>query len=171
MGVAGSPAGLRAVEAAGAHEIVNRHHRDYVSQLQQLAAPGGFDTILEVVANENMVQDFELAACNGRILLIGNRGEVKINPNDIIGKELQVIGVSVYHFTPEEEAEAATGIAKLFSAASSSIRKYVRPVISETYTLEEAAQAHVDVMEHHKRGATGKLIIQTEGKEMKRERE
>ena len=40
----------------------------------------GVDIILEMLANVNLSYDTKLLADNGRVIVIGSRGEVTINP-------------------------------------------------------------------------------------------
>lgn len=154
VGTAGTPEGLTLVKGAGADDAVNHRQRDYTSQLARLKGnKGGFHAMLEMLANKNLAQDFDLAGPGGRIVVIGNRGELVIDPSDIMAKELQVLGVRLYSSTCQEEEEAAAGIAALFS------QKTVAPIVADTYSLGEAAQAHVDVIEHRGKGAKGNLVL------------
>jgi len=38
------------------------------------------DIILEMLANVNLATDLKLLATKGRVIIIGNRGEITINP-------------------------------------------------------------------------------------------
>ena len=57
-------------------------HRKSGYQEDILRATGnrGLDVILEMPANVNLSHDTKLLANNGRVIVIGSRGEVTINP-------------------------------------------------------------------------------------------
>ena len=60
--------------------------------------------------------------------------------------------------TGGEEEEAAASIAAMLTQGPTA------PVISTTYALDDAATAHVDVMKHYGKGATGELVLLTQCK-------
>lgn len=155
VGTAGTPEGLAVVKEAGADTAVNHRDPHYLNQLAALAPNAGFDSILEMLASRNLGHDLDLAGEGGRILVIGTRGEAVPDPQDILTKELQVLGVRLFSATAGEEENAAKEIAAMFT------RGPITPVISTTYAFGDAGTAHVDVMKHHGKGATGKLILLT----------
>ena len=86
----------------------------------------------------------------GRIVVIGNRGEITINPRLAMMKELDVRGIALWNVDPsllrQIMADVLTGVAD----------GSLKPVIGKTMPLSEAAAAHVAVLEP---GAKGKLIL------------
>jgi NADPH2:quinone reductase len=57
----------------------------------------GVDLILEMLANVNLNTDLQLLkACVGRIVVIGNRGTVEINPRLLMAKETSICGVTLF---------------------------------------------------------------------------
>ena len=42
----------------------------------------GVDVILEMLANVNLAKDLTVLAKNGRVIVVGNRGTIEINPRD-----------------------------------------------------------------------------------------
>ena len=155
VGIAGTPEGLAIVKGAGADAAVSHREPNYVKQLATLVPNTGFQSILERMASKNLAHDLDLAGESGRILVIGTRGEAVIDPQEIMTKELQVLGVRLFSATVGEEEEAAASIAAMLTQGPTA------PVISTTYALADAATAHVDVMKHHGKGATGKLVLLT----------
>lgn len=155
VGTAGTPEGLAIVKGAGADAAVSHRKPNYVKEPAALVSNTGFKSIIEIHASKNLAHDLDLAGEGGRILVIGTRGDSVIDPQEIMTKELQVLGVRLFSATVGEEEEAAASISAMLTQGPTA------PVISTTYALGDAAIAHVDVMKHHGKGATGKLILLT----------
>ena len=155
---AGTPEGLAIVEGASADAAVNHRDPHYVEQLAALVPNRGFHSIIEMLASKNLAHDLDLAGEGGRILVIGTRGDAVIDPQEILTKELQVLGVRLFSATVGEEEEAAASISAMLTQGP------MAPVISTTYALGDAATVHVEVMKHHGKGATGKLVLLTKEK-------
>ena len=49
-------------------------------------------------------------ANNGRIIVIGSRGEVTINPRELMGRRASIRGFTLWGITPTEEADIHAGI-------------------------------------------------------------
>jgi NADPH2:quinone reductase len=144
VGTAGTQEGLDAIISAGASRAYNHNHPDYVTQIQT-DFPKGFDICLEMLASSNLRTDFSLmCGRGGRIAIIGNRGEITINPRDIMSKELSVYGVALLQSTGEELSRASQMIGECLE------RGQLDPVISMRYTLEESPLAHQEIIERKK---------------------
>ncbi|MFZ4683307.1 MAG: NADPH:quinone reductase, partial [Terrimicrobiaceae bacterium] len=80
FGTAGSAAGLELVRELGADRVFN--HKDLVYRQAILDATDGrgVDCILEMLANINLSEDLLLLGKRGRVVVIGSRGPVEINP-------------------------------------------------------------------------------------------
>jgi NADPH:quinone reductase len=48
------------------------------------------DIILEMLANVNLSSDTKLLANNGRVIVIGSRGEVTINPRELMSRRASI---------------------------------------------------------------------------------
>ena len=84
--------------------------------------------------------------------VIGSRGEITINPRDLMARESRVVGVALAGATAEDKAQAEAFVnAKLASGA-------LKPVVGPVFSLEDAAAAHKDVIEHAG-GSSGKVLI------------
>jgi NADPH:quinone reductase len=59
------------------------------------------DIILEMLANVNLSHDTKLLVNNGRV--IGSRGEVTINPRELMGRRASIRGFTLWGITPTEE--------------------------------------------------------------------
>src|SRR5664279_4745653 len=150
VGTASSEAGLKLVKQQGAHHTINHSNAGYLDELMKLTGGRGFDLILEMLANKNLAADLGLLAKKGRVMVIGNRGTVEINPRDAMSREADIRGVTLFATSEQElrEIHAALG-AGLESGA-------LRPVIAQKIPLAEAARAHEELM---KPGALGKIVL------------
>ncbi|XP_070774786.1 quinone oxidoreductase isoform X2 [Enoplosus armatus] len=91
------------------------------------------------------------ASYTDKIMVVGSRGSVEINPRDTMAKESSIVGVVLFFATTEEKKECA---ALLHSGMESG---WLRPVVGSRYPLDKAAQAHHDLIESP--GAAGKIVL------------
>jgi len=103
-----------------------------------------------MLANVNLQKDLERVARYGRIVIIGNRGEVTINARLAMMKELDVRGIALWNVEAGLLRQIMADV--LVGVADGSLK----PVIGKSMSLSEAAAAHVAVLEP---GAKGKLIL------------
>ncbi|VDN26775.1 unnamed protein product [Cylicostephanus goldi] len=150
VGTAGTAEGLEIVRKNGATEVFNHRASGYAVEIKE-KFPNGLDLILEMAAHQNLRTDLDLLARNGKVAVIGSRGEIMIDPRALMTKESSVFGVTLANST---DADLMTSSAFISEFLASS--KY-RPVINRTYPLSEIEKAHRDVMAGA--GARGKLIL------------
>ena len=62
--------------------------------MKELTGGEGPDLILEMLANVNLQNDLELVRTYGRVVIVGNRGTIEVNPRTTMMKELDVIGIA-----------------------------------------------------------------------------
>jgi len=93
IGTAGTDDGLQLVREQGAHEVLNHRDPDYLTKVPGLTGGRGANVILEMLANVNLDRDLDVLAPFGRILVIGNRGRVEIDPRKMMGKDGAVLGI------------------------------------------------------------------------------
>jgi NADPH2:quinone reductase len=150
IGTAGTDEGLDVVRTQGAHHAVNHRHAGYLDEITKLTGGTGPTLILEMLANVNLDHDLTLVAAGGRIVIIGNRGRIEIDPRKIMTKDVGVFGLALWGIPADEVARAHQAIvAGLESGA-------LNPVVGKEMPLASAAQAHVAVMEP---GAKGKIVL------------
>ncbi|XP_008291267.1 quinone oxidoreductase-like [Stegastes partitus] len=151
LGTAGTPEGMKLIVNNGAHLAFNHREKGYTDKIMAATDGKGVDVIVEMLADSNLSKDLQLVAHGGRIVLIGSRGPIEINPVEIMLKEALVLGVIVFDATPEEMKQCA---AQLFAGMEAG---WLRPVVGPKYPMEKAAQAHKDIIETS--GASGKVIL------------
>ena len=84
FGTAGTQKGLDLIRKEGAHQAFDHSKQGYTEEIMKATGGNGVDVILEMLANVNMSNDLKLLALNGRVIIIGNRGEININPRDLM---------------------------------------------------------------------------------------
>ncbi|GIY64164.1 quinone oxidoreductase [Caerostris extrusa] len=110
-----------------------------------------------MLANVNFDKDLDLLADRGRLTIVGSRGSTRMDPRKMMGPELQVYGIALLNSTQEEWKEGSAFIVEGVS------KGWVKPIIHKRYALEQAGDAHRDVM--HSTGAKGKLVLSVQEEE------
>ncbi len=150
IGSGGTAKGLDLIRAEGADLAVDHTREGYLDEVATFTGGEGPALILEMLANVNLAADMDLAAKFGRIIVIGNRGEITINPRVAMMKELDIRGIALWNATPGQVAPMMDDI--LAGVAEGTLR----PIIGREMPLAEAASAHVAVLEP---GAHGKIVL------------
>jgi NADPH:quinone reductase len=109
------------------------------------------DIILEMLANVNLGADLKLLAQKGRVVVIGSRGDVTITPRDLMSRRAAILAFTLWGFTEAEFVDIHAGIKAGLENGT------LRPVVGSELPLEDAAQAHIDVMKPS--GAFGKIVL------------
>lgn len=151
-GTAGTEEGLALIRSLGAQEAF-LHKGDYADTLRTIV-PEGFDLILEMLANENLETDLSLLAPRGRVVIIGSRGRIEIDPRATMGKETDIRGLAIANATADELRDTHRALAKAMESGA------LKPVIAMTLPLSEAAEAHRRVLES---GNCGKIVLVPNG--------
>jgi NADPH2:quinone reductase len=149
LATGGSERGRDLVRTMGAHAVFDHAAPGYLDQIRA-AAPTGIDVILEMLANVNLGHDLPLLALHGRVVVIGNRGEVTINPRALMAKDADIRGMTLFNITPAQLARTHHAVLTGLTAG------YLTPTIAQRLPLDEAAKAHELVLAP---GACGKIIL------------
>ena len=150
IGTAGTDRGRRLVAAQGAHHALDHTAPGYLDELMTLTSGRGVDVVLEMLANVNLQKDLGAIAMGGRIVVIGNRGSVEINPRAAMNKDAAILGMALFHASPAQMAGIHTALVEGLRNGT------LRPVVAQEFPLAQAARAHEAVMEtgHH-----GKIVL------------
>src|SRR6266487_2715573 len=92
FGTAGSDQGLKLAREQGAHEVFNHRAPDQFEQIMNATSGRGVDVIVEMLANVNLGKDLTILAKGGRVVIIGSRGRVEIDPRDTMQRDVDVRG-------------------------------------------------------------------------------
>jgi len=150
IGTAGSSEGLELVRREGAHHVLNHHEHGYLDAVRDLTGGRGVDVIIEMLANVNLDRDLGLLAMRGRVVVVGNRGRIEIDPRQTMGKESAILGMVLWAASAEELEATHAWLGDAFA------RGALTPVVAAELPLAEAARAHEMVMAP---GARGKVVL------------
>lgn len=146
----GSPEGRALAEAQGADAVFDHHASGYLDQVRETTGGSGVDVILEMLANVNLGRDLGVLAKGGRVVVVGSRGNVEINPRDAMQRDAAIMGMLLMNATEQE-------IARIHAALGAGLGNgSLRPVVGREFPLQEAPQAHRAVL---KPGAAGNLVL------------
>jgi NADPH:quinone reductase len=150
IGTAGSDRGRKLVIDEGAHHVFDHHNSDYLNQIMALTEGRGVDLILEMLANVNLAKDLGVLAKEGRVVVIGNRGTIEIDPRATMARDSSILGMALMNATESE-------LASIHSALVAGLENgTLRPIIGRELPLGEAPLAHKAVLEA---GAYGKVAL------------
>lgn len=150
LGTAGSEQGRRLVAGLGAHHVLDHTQEGYGDEIKALTGGQGVDVILEMLANVNLAKDLGLVAQNGRVVVIGSRGPVEIDPRLTMVKNATVLGMSLANATEGETA-------RLHAAVGAGLANgTLTPIIAQEIPMADAPRAHEAVMAS---GARGKIVL------------
>lgn len=150
IGTAGTPEGLQLVTEQGAQYALNHHDSDYLQELLAINCARGVDVIIEMLANVNLGRDLTVLAKGGRVVVVGSRGKVEINPRDAMARDAAILGMTLPNVPPTELAAIHAAIGTGLTQGT------LRPIIGRELPLAEAAAAHEAVMQP---GAHGKIVL------------
>jgi NADPH2:quinone reductase len=150
IGTAGSEAGLEAVRHAGAAHAFNHHDEGYGKHITDATGGRGVDVILEMLANVNLDRDLGLVAPKGRVVVIGSRGRIEIDPRQTMGKESAILGTTLWSTTPDEYREIHAGLEGALASRA------LEPLVGRQLPLANAAEAHRVILKDR---AVGKIVL------------
>jgi NADPH2:quinone reductase len=151
IGTAGTDAGLKLVAEQGAHHVLDHHAPDYLQQLMKLTEDKGAEVILEMAAHLNLGKVLSVVAKFGRVIVIGSRGPVEINPRETMSRTADIRGMTLMNATPLELKGMHAAIVEGLANGT------LRPVIGKTFKLAEAGRAQEAVMTP---GSYGKIVLE-----------
>lgn len=150
IATAGTDRGLQLVRDQGAHDVLNHRETDYLTRVMTLTGGRGVDLVVEMLANVNLDRDLDLLSLHGRVMIVGNRGRIDIDPRKIMSKDGAVLGMTMFNATADEYRVMHAALAPGFENGT------LTPVVGRELPLGQAPQAHVAVLEP---GAYGKIVL------------
>jgi NADPH2:quinone reductase len=150
LGTAGTEKGLQLVKREGAHQVFDHTKPDYREQILKATGGRGVDLIFEMLANVNLGHDLKLLAPQGRVVVIGSRGDVTISPRDLMTRRGSIHAFTLWGITEAEEREIHAGL--LAGLENDTLR----PIVGKELPLSEARRAHQEILEP---GAFGKIVL------------
>ena len=150
IGTASTQQGRDAVQRQGADHVLDHRAAGYLDTLRDLTGGRGPDVILENLANVNLDNDLTALAFGGRVVVVGNRGRIEIDPRKTMGKDAAIVGMSLWNTKPEDWTRAYSAIEAGLALGT------LVPVVSQELALDQAARAHELIVEP---GARGKIVL------------
>ena len=150
LGTASTERGRKFVEEQGAHDVFDHTATDYHKQIIASAGGKGVDLVIEMLANVNLVRDLEMIVVRGRVVIVGNRGSIELNPRAIMSKDAVITGLTNWNAAPKEVAVAHAAI------IAGMERCGYKPEVGKEMPLADASRAHEAVL---KPGAHGKIVL------------
>ena len=150
IGTASSDEGKQLIGEQGADYVFDHSENGYLDRILEATGGNGVDIILEMLANVNLQNDLDIVAKKGRIVVIGNRGEITINPRSIMNKDATIRAFSLHTLNDAELSEIHAAIFEGLAGG------WLNPIIGKTFPLAEAAESHRAVIEEK---AFGKIIL------------
>lgn len=149
-GTAGTERGRKLVADEGAHVVLDHTAGDRFEKALAQTGGRGYDIILEMLANVNLGRDLPLLAIYGRVVVIGSRGTVEVNPRDALSRDAAILGVALPNISRDE-------MIAIHSAIVAGLEnRTLRPVVGQEIPLPEAPRAHAAVMQA---GSYGKIVL------------
>lgn len=140
LGTAGSEAGRRLVKEQGAHVVLDHRTPAHFEEVLRHTDGRGVDVILEMLANEHLGRDLKILAPCGRVVVIGCRGTVEIDPRELMARSGAVFGIRLKNLPKEDHQPIHARVVEGLRAGT------LRPVVGKALPLSEAAEAHRAVM-------------------------
>jgi NADPH:quinone reductase len=146
----GSQRGRALLNMQGVVHVLDHTMPGYLDTIKSLTRERGVDIVLEMLANVNLANDLEVLAKNGRVVVIGSRGPVVINPRDLMARDSAILGMTLFN-------AGETDLASIHSALATGLSNgTIKPVIGKEFPMHDAPLAHNAVME---KGAYGKIVL------------
>ena len=152
IGTASTDEGRQAAINAGAKYVFNHKDANYREQIKQATLGGkGVDLIIEMLANVNLDHDLDLLIPGGRVVVVGSRGKVEIDPRKTMGQEKTIAGMTLW-------GGGEAGLRRTYTAIGALLaRKAIKPIVGVELTLADAAKAHELVLRSGRE--VGKIVL------------
>lgn len=150
LATAGTERGRQLCREQGAHHVLDHRTPGYLDAIPSLTEGRGVDVILEMLSNVNLGRDLTILARGGRVVVIGCRGTVEINPRETMMRDAAILGMALANATPSEKASIHAALGAGLAQGT------LRPVVGREFPLKDAPRAHELVLES---GAYGKIVL------------
>lgn len=145
---------LAAAADHGADDLINYAEENLKERVMALTDGRGVDVVFDPVGGELFDPALSCLAWGGRILLVGFVGGIpKIPANRLLVKHRSAMGSALRYFrwyAPEKLEKSAAELMRWYGEGK------LKPLVSETYPLEECAAAIRRLTE---RQALGKVVV------------
>ncbi|WP_339513904.1 NADPH:quinone oxidoreductase family protein [Pseudomonas sp. RL_15y_Pfl2_60] len=156
IAAASSAEKLEVAKAAGADELINYSDSNLKEEVKRLTGGQGADVIYDPVGGDLFDLAVRSIAWNGRLLVVGfASGRIPEVPvNLMLLKGASVVGVFWGSFAQRQPQDNLANFQQLFAWHAEG---KLKPLVSETFPLEKAADA-INLLGQRK--AVGKVVVQ-----------
>jgi NADPH2:quinone reductase len=153
FGTGGTDEGRSLVLHHGAAKVFDHKDPTYRDKILETTGGRGVDVVIEMLANVNLDHDLKLVGFGGRVVVIGSRGRVEIDPRQMFMKETVITALSYW-------SRGDAGVLHAVAAIIAGLKDgALHPVVGKEFPLADAARAHEEVL---KSGAMGKIVLVAE---------
>lgn len=155
IAAASSAEKLQVAKDAGADELINYSEESLKERLKEITGGKGVDVIYDPVGGKLFEEAFRSIAWNGRMLVVGfASGEIPSLPANLpLLKGAALVGVFWGTFARNQPQDNLANFQQLFNWFAEG---KLKPLVSQTFPLEEAA----DAINHlGQRKAVGKVVV------------
>ncbi|WP_394237229.1 NADPH:quinone oxidoreductase family protein [Pseudomonas anguilliseptica] len=155
IAAASSAEKLEVATAAGADELINYSESNLKDEVKRLTGGQGADVIYDPVGGDLFDAAIRSIAWNGRLLVVGfASGRIPELPvNLTLLKGAAVVGVFWGSFAQRQPQDNAANFQQLFAWHAEG---KLKPLVSQTFTLEQTAEA-INTLGQRK--AVGKVVV------------
>lgn len=150
FGTVGTEQGGEVVLDNGAHGVFDHNDPDHFDDFIEATNDYGADVILEMLANVNLEGDLKSLALHGRVVVIGSRGRIEIDPRDAMRRDADIRGMVLFNATDSELYRIHMALGAGLANGS------LNPVVGKEFNFDDVAKAHEAVMAP---GAVGKIVL------------
>ncbi|ARU90322.1 NADPH:quinone oxidoreductase family protein [Pseudomonas sp. M30-35] len=156
IAAASSAEKLDVAKAAGADELINYNESNLKEEVKRITGGQGADVIYDPVGGDLFDLAVRSIAWNGRLLVVGfASGRIPEVPvNLMLLKGASVVGVFWGSFAQRQPQDNLANFQQLFAWHAEG---KLKPLVSETFALEKAADA-INLLGQRK--AVGKVVVQ-----------
>jgi NADPH2:quinone reductase len=151
IATAGSKEGRELLEKEGADLVLDHHDDSRFEKMIKWTEGKGVQIILEMLSNANLAKDLEILDLYGRVVVVGCRDSVEINPRLMMGKDTSILGMTIFNATVKEKEMMIQDLSEGFEEGK------LTPRIGKKLKLSEAAKAHLDILTDK---ALGKMVLE-----------
>ncbi|WPO40321.1 NAD(P)H-quinone oxidoreductase [Tardiphaga sp. 42S5] len=145
------------VKTIGAAHVVDYRHGDFDADILALTGGAGVDAVIDFIGGDYLARNLRLLKPGGVLVQVGlmsGQAETTMPLNLVLHNHLRIIGTVMKSRTAQEKRAMTTRFVErvlpLFAASR------LHPLISATYQLADAAQAHRRMKEG---GGFGKIVL------------
>jgi NADPH2:quinone reductase len=146
IGTGGSAHGRDLVTREGAHHVLDHSAPTYLDELMTLTNGRGVDAIFEMLANVNLDKDLTVLAKFGRVVVVGNRGRIEIDPRQTMMRDADIRGMTIANVTDPEMRAIHAAVGASLEART------LRPIVDTELPLTDVVRAHREILEGDSRG-------------------